>query len=211
MFRAAQPAEGCLAGTDVLDMVDVNAVIHIIATLRRANRLIRRKSPVAADAPVRPPHDSAYTSRLPVVGEPGASIAREINQPLGAIPGNASTCDRFLDADEPPPDEVSVTLTNMCRDASTHFVWATSSVTRARMVRTRRNPGRNSMRKTDAHPVVEPLHGMPPTDMRATLGANPGVAPCSLKPGLPIERLARTEWIHQARILRPSLNEEKSP
>lgn len=161
MFRAAQPAEGCLAGTDVLDMVDVNAVIHIIATLRRANRLIRRKSPVAADAPVRPPHDSAYTSRLPVVGEPGASIAREINQPLGAIPGNASTCDRFLDADEPPPDEVSVILTNMCRDASTHFVWATSSVTRARMVRTRRNPGRNSMRKTDAHPVVEPLHGMP--------------------------------------------------
>jgi signal transduction histidine kinase len=48
----------------------------------------------------------AHASRLAVVGELTASIAHEINQPLGAILSNADAAAMLLESDSPPLDEL---------------------------------------------------------------------------------------------------------
>ena len=48
----------------------------------------------------------AHVSRLAVVGEPTASIAHEINQPLGAILSNADAADILLSREPVPLDEL---------------------------------------------------------------------------------------------------------
>ena len=47
----------------------------------------------------------AHASRLATLGELSASIAHEVNQPLGAISGNADAVELLLDADPPKLDD----------------------------------------------------------------------------------------------------------
>lgn len=58
----------------------------------------------------------AHASRLSVVGELTASIAHEINQPLGAILSNADAGEILLDSPEPPLDEIRKILSDIRRD-----------------------------------------------------------------------------------------------
>ena len=53
----------------------------------------------------------AHASRLAIVGELTASIAHEINQPLGAILSNADAADMILESGPDPRDEVRQTST----------------------------------------------------------------------------------------------------
>jgi len=55
-------------------------------------------------------------TRLAVLGELTASIAHEINQPLGAILGNAETAEFLLAGDDPPLDELRQILADIRRD-----------------------------------------------------------------------------------------------
>jgi C4-dicarboxylate-specific signal transduction histidine kinase len=55
-------------------------------------------------------------SRLNTMGELSASIAHEINQPLGAIVANGQACLRFLSAEPPDLEEVKEAVDEMVSD-----------------------------------------------------------------------------------------------
>lgn len=58
----------------------------------------------------------AHASRLALLGELTASIAHEVNQPLGAILSNAETAEMLLELDEIPLREVRHILADIRRD-----------------------------------------------------------------------------------------------
>ncbi|WP_188074638.1 histidine kinase dimerization/phospho-acceptor domain-containing protein [Pusillimonas sp. ANT_WB101] len=57
-----------------------------------------------------------HTSRLAVIGQLSASIAHEINQPLGAILSNADAADLMLAKAEPDLNEIRVILSDIRKD-----------------------------------------------------------------------------------------------
>lgn len=57
-----------------------------------------------------------HTSRLAVIGQLSASIAHEINQPLGAILSNADAADLMLAKTEPDLNEIRVILSDIRKD-----------------------------------------------------------------------------------------------
>ena len=60
--------------------------------------------------------DLAHASRVASLGELTASIAHEINQPLGAILSNADAAELLLESDSPPLDEVRKILADIRND-----------------------------------------------------------------------------------------------
>jgi C4-dicarboxylate-specific signal transduction histidine kinase len=58
----------------------------------------------------------AHVSRVTVMGELAASIAHEVNQPLGAIVGNADICLQWLATGEPKLDQLSEALADISSD-----------------------------------------------------------------------------------------------
>jgi PAS domain S-box-containing protein len=60
--------------------------------------------------------DLAHASRLAIVGELTASIAHEINQPLGAILSNAETAEILLQSKQPHLEEVQHILADIRKD-----------------------------------------------------------------------------------------------
>jgi two-component system, LuxR family, sensor kinase FixL len=60
--------------------------------------------------------DLAHASRVALLGELTASIAHEINQPLGAILSNADAAELLLESESPPVDEVRKILTDIRND-----------------------------------------------------------------------------------------------
>ena len=59
---------------------------------------------------------SAHAWRLALIGELTATIAHEINQPLGAILSNADAAEMLLDSSIPPLDEVRQILSDIRKD-----------------------------------------------------------------------------------------------
>jgi len=59
----------------------------------------------------------AHINRVSMMGELAASLAHEINQPIGAAVANAQACSRFLDSDEPDVPEAREAALEMTRDA----------------------------------------------------------------------------------------------
>jgi two-component system, LuxR family, sensor kinase FixL len=60
--------------------------------------------------------DLAHASRVALLGELTASIAHEINQPLGAILSNADAAELLLESESPPVDEVRKILADIRND-----------------------------------------------------------------------------------------------
>ncbi|HET6406706.1 MAG TPA: ATP-binding protein, partial [Chthoniobacteraceae bacterium] len=58
----------------------------------------------------------AHTARLALLGEMTASIAHEVNQPLGAILSNAEAGEMLLEGDSPPLDIIKQILADIRRD-----------------------------------------------------------------------------------------------
>ncbi len=71
----------------------------------------------AAEALRRAQADLAHIHRVSTVGELTASLAHEINQPIGAAVTNAEACLRFLDRDQPDLTEAREAALEMTRDA----------------------------------------------------------------------------------------------
>jgi signal transduction histidine kinase len=83
----------------------------IIALLSQRAR--RRRAEIVAQ---RQQMDLAHASRLTMVGELTASIAHEINQPLGAILSNAETAEILLGSKQPHLEEVQQILADIRKD-----------------------------------------------------------------------------------------------
>jgi C4-dicarboxylate-specific signal transduction histidine kinase len=60
----------------------------------------------------------AHMARVTIMGELGASIAHEVNQPLGAIAIDGHACLRWLDRDEPNLGEAKAAVTRMIHEAT---------------------------------------------------------------------------------------------
>jgi signal transduction histidine kinase len=58
----------------------------------------------------------AHASRLAIVGELTATVAHEINQPLGAILSNADAAELLLEREAPPLDDIRHILADIRRD-----------------------------------------------------------------------------------------------
>jgi signal transduction histidine kinase len=69
--------------------------------------------------------DLAHASRLTMVGELTASIAHEINQPLGAILSNAETAEILLQSKQPHLEEVQQILADIRKDdlRASEVIW----------------------------------------------------------------------------------------
>jgi len=60
--------------------------------------------------------DLSHLSRVALMGELSASIAHEINQPLGAILSNAEAAELLLESEKPPLDEIRKILADIRND-----------------------------------------------------------------------------------------------
>jgi C4-dicarboxylate-specific signal transduction histidine kinase len=58
----------------------------------------------------------ARSSRLGMLGELTASIAHEVNQPLGAILSNTEAAELLMKSDQPPLEEIRAILSDIRRD-----------------------------------------------------------------------------------------------
>lgn len=67
-------------------------------------------------AMARAQEELAHTSRLAMLGEMTASIAHEINQPLGAILSNTDAAEMLLERTDPPLEEVKLILADIRHD-----------------------------------------------------------------------------------------------
>lgn len=89
-----------------------------------------------------------HTSRLAIVGELTASIAHEINQPLGAILSNAEAGDILLGRVDPPLEEIRQILQDIHRDG----LRASNVI---RQVRTLVRKQQFTLEKLDANTLAE--------------------------------------------------------
>jgi PAS domain S-box-containing protein len=72
----------------------------------------------SAEALLKAKAELAHLSRVTTMGELVASIAHEVNQPIGAIVTNANAAQRWLGQNPPNPDEVQEALSRIVQDAN---------------------------------------------------------------------------------------------
>jgi signal transduction histidine kinase len=99
-------------GTIIATLVVLLLQLGLIVTLLVERQQRRRAERRARDRGI----ELAHASRLATVGELTASIAHQINQPLGAILSNADAAEMLLDTTPPPLDEVRQILADIRRD-----------------------------------------------------------------------------------------------
>ena len=95
----------------------------------------------------------AHISRLAVVGELTASIAHEINQPLGAILSNTEAGELLLERNAPPMDELGQILQDIRRDGlrATNVIQQVRTLVRSQEV---------VLEKIDANGLAEDVIGL---------------------------------------------------
>ncbi len=92
------------------------AIIAAQALLIGSLLIQRRRRRVAEQALQTHRHEVAHASRLAVAGELTASIAHEINQPLGAILSNVDTADLLVQSGDDRSDLLRTILADIRRD-----------------------------------------------------------------------------------------------
>lgn len=97
----------------------------------------------------------AHVSRVTTMGELAASIAHEINQPLGAIVGNADICVHWLKSANPDLDEVREALSDIVSDGHR----ATAVISRVRSLARKSAPQKTDLDLTEVVNEVVALVG----------------------------------------------------
>jgi C4-dicarboxylate-specific signal transduction histidine kinase len=89
------------------------------AELERINEQLQTETAerkIAEDGFVRAQAETAHASRLALVGELTASVAHELNQPLGAILTNSEAAELLLESAGPQLDDIRQILADIRRD-----------------------------------------------------------------------------------------------
>ncbi len=89
------------------------------AELKQTNKQLQAEiaeRKIAEDGLVRAQAEAAHASRLALVGELTASIAHELNQPLGAILSNSDAAELLLESAGPQLDDIRQILADIRRD-----------------------------------------------------------------------------------------------
>jgi C4-dicarboxylate-specific signal transduction histidine kinase len=89
------------------------------AELKQINEQLQAETAerkIAEDGLVRAQAEAAHASRLALVGELTASIAHELNQPLGAILSNSDAAELLLESAGPQLDDIRKILADIRRD-----------------------------------------------------------------------------------------------
>jgi signal transduction histidine kinase len=118
---------------------------------------VERRRRAAAESTTRKIHtELAHASRLAVAGELTASIAHEINQPLGAVQTSADAADLILQSGEDRREDLVRIVTRIRRDISR----ASEVIRRLRALLARHEPERQSfevgLAMTDAAMILRP-------------------------------------------------------
>jgi signal transduction histidine kinase len=124
------------------------AIIGLQAALIGALLLERRRRRLAETAASRQRAELAHASRLAVAGELTASIAHEINQPLGAVQTSADAADLLLQSEVDQRDDLRRIVTRIRRDS----LRAGEVVRRLRQLLARHEPDRAPF---EATPVLQ--------------------------------------------------------
>lgn len=104
----------------------------------------------------------AHVTRLTTMGELAASIAHEVNQPLGAIVTNADTCLRWLDRGSPDLKEIRAAISSIVRDGHR----GSEVIARVRAL-LKKNPPEKVL--LDINAVVREIVGMVEPNLRSAV------------------------------------------
>jgi signal transduction histidine kinase len=118
----------------------------------------------------------AHASRLAVAGELTASIAHEINQPLGAILSNADAADLILESGADRGDELRSILADIRRDD----LRASEVIQRLRTALAKHEVERTPFELNDAVCEIESVLGAEARRRRSTLEVRPAPTPITV-------------------------------
>src|SRR5262245_42167810 len=113
----------------------------------------------------------AHVARVTTMGELAASIAHEVNQPLGAIVGNAEICLHWLDGSEPNLTQLREALQDIASDGHR----ASEIITRIRSLVKKHEPEKQPLDLSDLAREVLDLVGHDAQRKHVTLRSELGV------------------------------------
>lgn len=152
------------------------AVILLQAGLIGALLIERRRRRTAEVAAQKHRVELAHASRLAVAGELTASIAHEINQPLGAVQTSADAADLLLQSDDDRRDDLRRIVTRIRRDS----VRASDVIRRLRTLLARHEPERRPFDVGAAAKEAAALMDAEARRRGVTLDFRSGTSPCKV-------------------------------
>jgi len=152
------------------------AIIVLQAALIGALLFERRRRRTAEVAAQKHRVELAHASRLAVAGELTASIAHEINQPLGAVQTSADAADLLLQTDDDCRDDLRRIVTRIRRDS----VRASDVIRRLRTLLARHEPERRPFDVGVAMKEVATLMAAEARRRGVTLDFRSGTSPCNV-------------------------------
>src|ERR1700752_2178381 len=114
----------------------------------------------------------AHVARVTTMGELAASIAHEVNQPLGAIVGNADICLHWLEQDEPNLSHLREALEDIAGDGHR----ASQVISRIRSLVKKHDPEKAPLNLTDVAREVVDLVGHEAQRKQVTLQSDLGTS-----------------------------------
>jgi signal transduction histidine kinase len=153
-----------------------SAIILLQAALIGALLVERRRRRTAEVAAQKHRVELAHASRLAVAGELTASIAHEINQPLGAVQTSADAADLLLQSDDDCRDDLRRIVTRIRRDS----VRASDVIRRLRTLLARHEPERRPFDVGVAMKEVATLMDAEARRRGVTLDFRSGTSPCNV-------------------------------
>lgn len=113
-YRYEHPARGTLWFSHVSRVQEQEATGKVVRRLGVIRDITKQRQAELESQQLR--GNLAHVSRVSTLGELAASVAHELNQPLGAILANAEAAELFLEQEPPALHELRPILAAICRD-----------------------------------------------------------------------------------------------
>ena len=168
------PVEVSIAPYQIEGIWEFSGFVRDITEKKAAEASARRHREVEMEL--------AHANRIATMGQLSASIAHEVNQPIGAAVTNAHAAVRWLGATPPNIDEVRQALSRIVTNGNR----ATDVISRIRAFTKKAPPGKDSL---DVNAAILEIVGL----MRSEVKKNNVTVQLHLAEGLPIIRADRVQ------------------